>query len=436
MKAQIPVVGLPKPAKLPAVSERTLSNGLRVVVANRPGVPLVTMALRIPNSGAALTRVQSRMLEGSMMLGTDSHDAVALASAFQGLGSDLSIHADVDRLILTGSTLASGLPGYLSLVDEVIKGASYPAREVSGERDRVRSDLAYMRSRPGAKADEAMAGRLYGAHPYGAALPSDSELDKVSASSLRSLHAARMVPKGSILVLVGNLSAAKLLDAAEKALGGWHGAAKASALRAAHISTPQELALIDRPGSVQTTLVLAGPALAPNHADEAALSLANMIFGGYFSSRLVANIRERNGYTYSPRSGIAQRPCAATFTVQADVATAVTAPALMEMRYELARIATLPVTVSELESAKAYLIGTSAIALSTQGGVATTLLKLATWDLPWSFVTDNARRIAKTDAAAVLAAAERHLAPTALTAVAVGDAGVVRDGLSALVPLA
>ena len=432
----VPSAGMPKPATLPKVSERTLRNGLRVVAARRAGVPLVNVMVRIPSAGKPLSRVRSRMVEGAMLLGTSSRDAVHLAGDLQALGAELSIHADTDRIVLSGVTLASGLSGFLGILAEVATDATYPSREVAGEKERVRSDLAYMRSRPGAKADEAMSRRLFGGHPYGAPLPTDDDLDRVSASSLRKIHSLRVVPKGSTVVVVGDLPTGKMIDAIEAALGSWLGKPEGSGIRPAKISTPMGLELVDRPGSVQTVLMLSGEALPPGHADEPALALANMVFGGYFSSRLVANLRERNGFTYSPRSLIQQRAASSVLTVQADVATGVTGPALVEMQYELGRIASMLVTDDELTSAKAYLIGTSAIALSTQAGVTGALSRLAAFDLPWTHVRDHGRRLAKVDAASVREAASRYLAPTALTAVAVGDGSVVQRDLAALYPLA
>lgn len=431
----IPSAGMPKPATLPKVTEQTLGNGLRVVAARRAGVPLVNVMIRIPTAGKPLSRVRSRMLEGSMMLGTTTRDAVHLAGDLQVLGSELSVHADTDRIVLSGVTLANGLPGFLEITADVALNAAYPSREVVGEKERVRSDLAYMRSRPGAKADEAMSRRLFGDHPYGAPLPADSALDKVSASLLRRLHAERVVPKGATVIIVGDLSPTQLIGEVDEAFAGWRGEPEGSPIRRAKVRTPSGLELVDRPGSVQTVLMLSGPAVPPGHEDEPALALANMIFGGYFSSRLVANIRERNGYTYSPRSQIHQRAAASFLTVQADVATGVTAPALLEMQYELGRIASLPVTDAELDSAKAYLIGTSAIALSTQAGVTAALTRLAAFGLPWTHVRDHGRAVAKVTAAQVRAAASRYLAPTALTAVAVGDAGLVRHDVAAIYPL-
>ena len=114
----------------------------------------------------------------------------------------------------------------------------------------------------------------------------------------------RVSPTGALLLVVGDVRPAAALDAVEAALGDWavgSSPAKAPALPSVSAGA---LMLVDRPGAVQSNLRLAGPGLRRSDPGYAALQLANTIFGGYFSSRLVANLREDKGYTYSPRSGL------------------------------------------------------------------------------------------------------------------------------------
>src|ERR671927_1433283 len=101
-----------------------------------------------------------------------------------------------------------------------------------------------------------------------------------------------------------------------------------------------------------------------------------MVFGGYFSSRLVENIRERRGYTYSPRSAVEHLLAGSSFLVEADVATGVTGPALLETLYELGRMALTPVTEAELDAARRYLLGSLALRTATHAGLASTLSSL------------------------------------------------------------
>jgi predicted Zn-dependent peptidase len=159
--------------------------------------------------------------------------------------------------------------------------------------------------------------------------------------------------------------------------------------------------------------------------------LANLVFGGYFSSRLVENIRERRGYTYSPGSVIQQHRSAAHVVVVADVGTEVTGPALVEMRYELGRIVATVAADDELEAAKRYLAGTIALSTQTQAGLASYLGSLAVNGVGIEYLRDFPRTVAKLGAEEVRDAAWRYLAPRSLATVMVGDADRIQGAVSA-----
>ncbi|MGZ4594552.1 MAG: M16 family metallopeptidase, partial [Actinomycetes bacterium] len=169
----------------------------------------------------------------------------------------------------------------------------------------------------------------------------------------------------------------------------------------------------------------------------AALELANVIFGGYFASRLVQNIREDKGYTYSPRSGLRHGDVASDVVVEADVATEVTGPALVEIAYELGRIATTPVTAEELDSAARYAAGLLALQTATQSGLASTLEGLFADGLDVSWLREYPDRLARVTTDEVREQAQRYFAPARLATVVVGDASRVQDeiaGLSVIAP--
>ena len=432
----VPALGPARTPKLPTVAERTLASGLRVLAVRRPGVPLVELRLRVPFSGKGADHVAKAQLLGDTLLsGTERRTAAQVAADLQALGASLSASTDSDRLALGGSVLGSGLPGLLELVGEVLTSATYPKDEVAGERERLVQELAIYRSQAGVVAREALLARMYGSHPYGRELPSGEAVQGVKASALRTLHDKRVAPEGSILVLVGDLSPGKALDAVETALAGW--SAKGAAAVAPPLPEPPAgpALLLDRPGSVQTTVRLAGSAPTRLDPDHAPFTLANLVFGGYFSSRWVANIREDKGYTYSPHSGVDHPPAGSRVTLAADVATAVTAPALLETWYELGRIATLPVQQGELDQARRYAIGSLALSTASQAGLASTLSTLTASGLGVEWLRESPTALGKVTVDEVLEAAGRYLAPSRLTAVLVGDAAQVEGPASRVLPV-
>jgi predicted Zn-dependent peptidase len=436
----VPPLGTPRPLTLPTVSERTLDNGLRVLAVRRPGVPLAELRLRIPfaapagRGGRAYT-ASAALLSDTLLSGTEHRDAARLAADVQALGGQLSASTDADRLGFGASVLLSGLPGLLDLLAEVLTSASYPEREVLGERDRLVQELAIYRSQASVVAREALLARLYGDHPYGRELPSADDVAGVKPASLRALHAQRVVPAGSILTVVGDLPPAKLLGLVEASLSRWTASSSAHETPALPESVPGPALLLDRPGAVQTTLRMAASVPSRQSPDYAAFTLANLVFGGYFSSRWVANIREDKGYTYSPHAQVEHPPAGSRVSISADVSTPTTAPALLETLYELGRVATTPVGQGELDQARRYAVGTLALGTSTQAGLASTLSQLAGAGLGIGYLRDYPKQLAAVTVDSALEAAGRYLAPNRLTTVLVGDVSQVEAPLRTLVDL-
>ena len=426
----VPALTKARAPRLPTVGERTLANGLRVLAVRRPGVPLVELRLRVPfagpsGRGARAHTARAQLLGDTLLSGTGRRDAEQIAVDLQALGGQLDASVDSDRLGMGASVLSAGLPGLLELLAEVLTDAAYPKHEVVGERDRLVQELAIYRSSAGVVAREALMARLYGEHPYGRDLPTADEVDDVKPSHLRRLHADRVAPEGAVLVVVGDLPPAKALGLVETALSGWTSTGAGPQVPPLPAATRRPALLVDRPGAVQTTFRAAGPAPSRADADSAAFSLANLVFGGYFSSRWVANIREDKGYTYSPHAVAEHPPAGSRLVLSADVSTPTTAAALVETFWELGRVATQPVKQDELDQARRYAVGSLALGTSSQAGLASTLAQLTAAGLSVDWLREQPKRLAAVTVEHALEAAARYLAPARLTTVLVGDAAQV-----------
>jgi predicted Zn-dependent peptidase len=277
-------------------------------------------------------------------------------------------------------------------------------------------------SQPAHLARVALLKRVYGSHPYAVQTPKPEDVKEVVPDQLLALHSQRVHPTGAILVLVGDLAPELAIDEAEAALGGWAGDGLEIELPPAPPLVPGPLNLVDRPGSVQSSLRIALPGVPRTHPDHAALQLANLVFGGYFSSRWVENIREDKGYTYGPHSLIEHSIAGSLLVVSAEVATEVTAPALLETWYELGRLATLPPRQEELDQARQYALGTLQLGMSTQAGLASLTSTYAGYGLRLDYLAKHADTLARTTLEEVAVAAATYLAPTRGVTVILGDA--------------
>ena len=429
----VPALARPRKAKLPTVAERVLPSGLRVVAVRRPSVPVVQVRLRIPSAvrkDADLAK--AALLERTMLLGTAERSQGDLAEALQRIGGSLRVSGDADRLVLAGESLRTGLKDLLALLAEVVTSASYPKSQVEGESHRLADQLRRAMSQPGVIADEAWLRQLYGDHVYGREHPGADEVLDVPATSLRAAHRRRVLPSGSLLVLVGDLTPARALDQVAAALAGWDTAGTPTSVPKVP-AVPGPLRLVDRPGAVQSNLRIGGDGVARTDPSYAAAELANALFGGYFSSRLTMNIREDKGYTYSPRSSPLRHGGAAScFLTATEVATEVTAPAMVEIGDQLGRMVSLPPSAEEVSATAQYLVGTLALSTATQAGLAGTLAVLLADGLDVTYLREHPEQLLAVTPAQVHEVAQRLLAPSRLVTTVVGDAAQVEAPLSAL----
>ena len=429
----LPPLGPTRAVPLPDVEEQVLPNGLRVLAARRDGVPMVEVRLRVPFAGDAPEHAAvAELLSSTLLTGTETRDRVGIDDELAAVGADLAVSVDPERLQMSGSGLSDGLPDLLAVLADVLTSATHPDAEVARERDRLVERISVARAQPRTIAREALQRRRFGDHPITREMPTGEEVAAVSAEQVRALQAAALVPGGSILTLVGDISPAAAIAQVEKAVAGWTATWPARELEPPPPITPDDLQLVHRAGSVQSQLRLSAPAVGRQDERYAALQLANLVFGGYFSSRWMENIREDKGYTYGAHSGIEFIPGGAVLGVETDVASDVTAAALLETRYELGRLTAVPPTAAEVDAARAYAVGSLLISLDNQGGLASTLAVLAADGLGIDWLRAHPARLESVTAEQVAAAALDFFAPRAFTGVLVGDADVVGDGVRAL----
>jgi predicted Zn-dependent peptidase len=436
MTAAVPALTKPRKPRALRSDERLHATGLRTVAVRKPGVPLVEVRLRVPFLSAARSHpAKGALLADSLLTGAGGYGRAELAAAVQELGGDLSVGVDADRLLIGGNVLATNLRPLLDLLATVLIEPAYAKAEVASERDRLVERLTIARSRPGVVASEALAYRMWGEHPYSRDLPQIAAVTAATAAQLRALHQAMVRPDAATLVVVGDVSPARVLDHVDAALAGWSGASAASRVRPLPTPEPRPTLVVDRPGSVQSSIRMGGGALRRTDPGYPALQLANLIFGGYFSSRWTENIREDKGYTYGPHSRVEHHVLGSALMFDVEVATEVTAPAMLETRYELGRIASLPVTAAEVDAVRQYAIGTLALSTATQAGLASTLAGLSAFGLGLDWLAEHPGRLVSVTVDEVSAAAAEYFAPARLVEVIVGDAESITAPLGALGPV-
>lgn len=434
---ELPPLGRTTPVPLPEVVTATLPNGLTVIAAHRPGVPLVETVLRIPAASPADTAdagwtAGMELVAETMLTGTASRDRVGIDDDLAAVGAELGVGVDPEWLQIGGSALATGLPVVLDVLADVLTGATHPDDEVVRERSRLAERIAVARAQPRTVAREALMRKRFGDHPIVAEMPTAAAVAEVTPERVRELHAGTVVPGGARLVLVGDIDPDAAIAEVTTRLGGWSGEHPARRLSPPPAPVAGDLELVHRPGSVQSQIRLTAPGLDRTDERYTAFQLANLVFGGYFSSRWMENVREDKGYTYGAHSGQEFVPGGAVLGLDVDVASDVTAAALLETRYELGRMVVVPPTEQEIESARRYAIGSLLISLDSQSALAGTLSALDAVGLGVEWLRDRPQRLEAVTVDEVAEAAAQLFAPARFTGVVVGDAEAIGSRLAAL----
>ena len=429
---ELPPYGALKPFTPPKVQQEKLPNGLTLWLVPEPGFPKVAFATVVRGglaSDPAARPGLSELLSDTVNQGTKTRNARQIAEEVQAAGGDFSANAAADSLTLTTEVLASKAEPALTVLADILQNATFPDSEVELARRNLSDSLRARESRPSFLASRALAQAVFGDHPYHVIAPTQASISQMTPAELRQEFARRFRPDQALLVVVGDFDPARMTTAVRSALGNWtaQGEAGTAAVPPAPTSTPHALFFLPRAGSVQTTFAigLLGPTRqAPDYAPA---QVANAIYGGMFGSRLILNIREDKGYTYSPFSFLQARRLAGLFRTQADVRNAVTGAAFNEIEYELNRMATTEPAADEVQRAQRYLVGNKAIGLQSRAAVASELGTLWVDGLPPEEIGLETERIQKVTPQEVEQVSARYFPAVRATIVAVGEQKVV-DG--------
>lgn len=413
--------------------DEVLASGLRVLLVRRPTVPMVELRLAVPFAGEDATHTAvAEVLAATLLAGTATRDRLGIDTELAAVGAELGADVDPESLSVSGSVLAEGLPAVLDVLGDVLSRATHPEAEVSNERARLVDRLEVARSQPGMLAREAVLRRTFGEHPSVREVPEPARVAQVTDAQVRELHARAVVPRGSLLVLVGDLEPAAALAQVGRALGSWSSTVQARVLPAWPELTPAPTLLVDRPGAVQSQVRLVAPGVSRHEPRYPAAQLANLVFGGYFSSRLMENLREEKGYTYSASSGFDASSAGTVLTINFDTSRETTAAALAETTAELSRALTDPPTDAEIMSARQYAVGSLLLSLATQGGLAGTLVRLLPLGLGPDWVRRHPERLMAVTDEEVRAQLPLLFAPERFTGIVQADATTSTDALLAV----
>ncbi len=436
-----PTPGAPEKLNLPALQKATLSNGLKVVLAERHSAPVVNFTLMVdsgysadPPSAPGTASFEQRMLEE----GTPTRDSLKIGEELESLSANFNAGANLDWSLVSLNTLTSTMDKSLDIYADLILHPSFPEKEFQRlQKERI-AGIQREKVTPQTMALRVVPSLLYGpGHPYSTPFTgtgTEASVSKMTRGDLARFHETWFKPNNATLLVVGDVTLSELKPKLEKLLASWK-SGDVPKKSTPDVAEPEKdvVYLIDRPGSGQS--VIFGAQLAPpqNDPDAIPLQLVNGIFGGKFSSRINMNLREDKHWSYGVRAILpaarGQRPYISISAVQTDK----TKESMVELVKEYGNIAgAKPITSEELKdeqtNATLTLPGSFETVQQLSGAYATILQ----YGLPEDYYNTFTEKTLALTPETANEIAKKYILPNHLVWVVVGDMSKVEAGIREL----
>ncbi|MBL6749652.1 MAG: insulinase family protein [Nevskia sp.] len=440
-RAQLPPLGTPPPLKLPPLAHDVLSNGLKLIVAERHGVPVVNVGLMVDAGRAADAGIKSGT--SALMLdmldeGAGALDAMAIARRQAELGIGISTSITRDTSQIGFSAVTSKLPDALALYAGMLRQPTFAQADLDRVKQRLLAAIAQEKAEPFGIARRVLSRQLYGqGSPYAyAGLGLESDVRAITREDLVAFHARWLRPDNATLLVVGDTTLAQVKPLLEASLGAWKAPAEpvpVKHLDAVAAAPAPRLILMDMPGTSQSLVLAANLAPPASDPDEEAMETVETVLGGMFNSRLNLNLREGRHWSYGASAALIRARGPQIFLAFANVEQAHTADSLKEMRRELSAITgAQPPTAPETDAAKQSQVRSLPGEFESTGEVAGAIGHLVEFALPDDYWNQYVPRVEALQAPQLQQAAAKMIKPEQLTWIVVGDLSKVEAPVRAL----
>lgn len=339
-RSEIPAIGGATGVTFPEISEATLKNGIKLIVAKHGTLPLVDVSLDFKTGDYAdvkSAKGAATMAFSLLDKGTKEHDAASFSTAMDKIAMQPRIGAREEYSGVSFRVLSTKLKESLNLAAEMLRTPTFPHEEFDKERQAWNVTLKQMQSNPSKYASAYFNKAVFGEDAVNGNILAIDDLNELTRSELLAFYNAEVQPDNMTVYVSGNLSMKDARKLVESAFGDWKGKAKSNLKPIGKAkSLEPRVILINKPGAVQST-ILAGHALAPwNAADATSYTMLNGILGGGFLARINMNLREDKGWAYGARSRINNNISGdQTITVSSNVQIDKTVESMAEILKEL-----------------------------------------------------------------------------------------------------
>ena len=434
-----PPLGVQPAAILPTPAERTLPNGLRVIVAKSTDLPLVAASLTF-EAGAASDPAHlagaANMTASLTTEGTATRSARDIARQSEALGASIAPSSSWESSSLGFSVMPAKLPDALAIMADVAHQPAFAADELERARKEGLEGLEVAYGEPGQVAGFANAPVVYAGTSFAhAADGTPSSLKRLTRDDLAHFHDRYWRPDNAILVLTGDITPDEGFALAAKTFGGWAKPADPPPAPATgQASGPPRNVVIDLPGTGQAAVTLTKPAIARSDPRYYQGLVANAVLGGGYSARLNEEIRVKRGLSYGAGSSLTARRTLGAFTAQAQTKNEAAPQVADLIRDSMAGLAAAPASADELAARKSSLIGDYGRGIGAAAGLANQLNELALYGIDLDEVKTYTDKVQAVTPAQVQAFAQDVLKPDGASLIVVGDSKLFLDALKAKAP--
>ena len=360
--------GVPYPTekvsfKFPTLQTAILSNGAKVVLAQREDVPLVEMNFLFSFGYAQENNDElgyTNFMMGMLNEGTKKYSSLEFDEVLDSLGSNLGFGSGLDSSVVSVSSLKANLSDTLDLAKEALVNPTFPQNEIDIIKKQTLASIVQEENRPASIAYRNIGKLLYGEdHPYGKPLTGSgvsATISSITREDIISVHARAVNPSNLTFAVAGDIDLDSLVDMLENKFGDWNSDSNDTLKSLSKVALPdsRNIYLIDKPNAQQSYIV-AGQLLPPSATDEEnKLGYMNYAIGGSFTARLNMNLREDKSWSYGVRTRLGDAKGQRAMLVTAPVQTDKTSESMTEIVNEYAAyLSTAPITENELAKGKA-----------------------------------------------------------------------------------
>ena len=418
-------------ASFPDYRTETMPNGLKVFVIEDDRKPTVTFRLVIRSGSIADGDKQGSASFVASLLnrGTEHRDAATFAVETDSIGVKVEASSGSDAISVAASGLTKYTDQILDLFSDAVLHPVFAPDQFARLQRQTLSGLEAEKQQPSSLAGKLAGKVVFGSFPYGDYLKPEN-VGAIRREDLAAFHHAYFLPNNASLAIVGDVKADTILPLIQQTFGSWQ-KGDVPALKLPEIPKLHGLTihLLDRPGSVQSNIIVLSDAPARNNPDLPELNVMNATLGGGFSGRLFQDLREKHGWTYGSMSAFDYRKLGGDFEATAETRNEVTGPAVAEILKEIARLRDEPAKEDEIALQRQYNVGNYLLSLENTSRTAQRVQDIDLYGLPADFYKTYAHRMSVVTPAQVEELAKKYLTPTDVAIVVVGEAKEIKPEL-------